>query len=123
MYEVICKYCGTKKVYPNYRGHPTKFCDSKCQAAWSAKNKRDQLAEKRNRQACRKYSQVIMLEEQCAGCYYSGVVGGCVCCNYFEIAGHTRHSLHPDGLPQVCEEYKPKKKNRSNAMTIKQRRK
>lgn len=50
--------------------------------------------------------------EKCAKCRFSCVFENKPLCNYFEVMGHTRTSLHPEGLTDDCREFQPRKRKR-----------
>lgn len=60
-----------------------------------------------------KYSRPLVDPKLCAKCVYhenSNIYG--FCCGYLTKTGHTRTSLHPEGLTSDCKEFKAKTRAR-----------
>lgn len=115
-YETLCPNCG-KPIRPELlrENKARKFCNRQC---WSEYNeKKKALAEKQK--VHRTLTPAKTPEEQCQKCRYGGSIGGTWCCSYFEIVGHTRHSLHPEGLPDECQEFEKRKRGRPKSIKIK----
>jgi hypothetical protein len=110
MYDFICKNCGKKHTRATQNAPNQKFCDRNC---WSEYNKKKMQAEaeakKQEQLERRKRRTTITPASQCEKCIYGYSIASVWCCGHFEIAGYTRHSLHPEGLPAECQEYQPKK--------------
>ena len=104
MYEFECKNCGKKHTELHAKGPRKMFCDRKC---WSEYRKKEKTP-----------TPAKTPEEQCVKCLYSHVYGKICGCGYYSIMGHTRHSLHPEGLPDECQEYEPKTPKRTRSRKI-----
>lgn len=114
MYEFTCKYCGKTNVARTKNKTQKVFCNSTCQKAYYRDLRQKRDADYAKFQASHCMSAPKTPEYQCRTCKYGVVLGGgFACCGYFEFTGHTRHSLHPEGLPDICQEFEPKKRKRS----------
>ena len=124
MYEFVCRNCGKREMYPRVtnRQHSV-YCDKKCQQEWWEK-KRAEDAKKaaESRRAKNALSETKTDPMQCAKCVHGLLIGDRFGCGYMFFMGHTRHSLHPDGLPDECQEYERKtSKRKRNQPKIKKR--
>ena len=117
-YETLCPNCG-KPIRPELlaENKDGKFCNRQCWREYHDKKKA--LAEKYK--VSHTMTRPKTPEEQCKKCRYGNNIGGTWGCSYFEITGHTRHSIHPEGLPDECQEFQRRKRGRKpKSMTIKQ---
>ena len=114
MHEIICKNCGKHEIIPTHNSHTDRvFCNKQCQREWWEKQRLAKKAKAAENDPSRKIlSWPKTPEEQCKRCEYGMYIGGVWCCGHFEIAGHTRNKLHPEGLPEECQEFMKKKRKR-----------
>ena len=120
-YYGLCPNCG--KEFPlfhkKYRME-RKYCSNECRREFEQKR---MAANEAMRKAARASAHLLGATktppEQCKKCQYGGYVGGMWGCNYFEITKHTRHSLHPEGLPDECQEFEKKKRGRPKGIQVK----
>ena len=82
---ISCKYCGKQIEVPG---------------------------ENTNRLYCSESCKKKAYRAQCGKCQYGTKLENFWCCGYFEIMGHTRTSLHPEGLTSHCYEFTPRKRGR-----------
>lgn len=109
-YGDLCPNCN-KPLSRELLYQQRKFCCRKCWQEFHAKNRAlRELAEKQK--IHHTLSPVRTPPEQCERCRYGQCIGGNWCCNYFEATDRTRHSLHPEGLPDVCQEFEKRKRGR-----------
>lgn len=103
MREYGCKNCG-KKIIRTKGCSNQRYCSPKCKAEF----------EKKKHPGKTWYlSPTKTPAEQCERCIYGIYVGGVWCCGYFDIEGHhARIVLHPEGLPDDCQEFQPRTKKR-----------
>jgi hypothetical protein len=122
MYDFTCLNCGKKAVLPVTSCTPKKFCCRTCYREYIAKhrtmpdtkpriNSRMQAAPAKAGASDTSRKPLVDIGK-CKRCAYgTGDEYSNACsCNYFVIAGHSRTSLHPEGLTSTCYEFKPKKK-------------
>jgi hypothetical protein len=117
MYEVICKYCGAKKVYPHHGRYPTTFCNKECSDAYDAKVRRERRAAAREKRNVSSQSQTPVPLERCQKCKYGSKIG----CNYMLETGKSRVAMHlgekhPKILPADCKEFEPRPRQRRNKL-------
>lgn len=102
IYEFNCARCGEKQsVEYTFGGHP-KYCSS-CRSIAYRENKN--IRGKNGEGISNYYSPLVDLRK-CGRCCYSqgGGKTGTICM-YFELTGHSRTFLHPEGLTADCKEY------------------
>lgn len=115
MDEFVCKNCGKRNRFISLdcKTDPV-FCNKQCQQEWWKKNRdaaKKEAAEKKRQHYT--LTKTKTPESQCRRCKYGTQIGDRYGCRYFEVKGHTtRHFLHPEGLPDECQEFKPKRKRR-----------
>lgn len=116
-YEFDCAYCGKHVVMEHDRGQRKKYCSKKCSSAmWEELHR----GRKKGQKDKVTLSYPLVPVRQCAKCRYGLLVGSDICCAYFEIAGQTRTSLHPEGLTAECQEFKPRAMERKKIpLTVK----
>lgn len=112
-YETLCPNCG-KPIRPELlaENKDRKFCNRQC---WSEYNEKKAAEKQRKKMLIRQQHYLTRPktpEEQCKKCRYGSYIGGMWCCNYFEVAKHSRHSIHPEGLPDECQEFQRRKRGR-----------
>ena len=103
---IPCKYCGKPMEVPDNRKITKRYCSKNCQDR--ARRARE------NGYLSQKMSEPLVPTEQCKKCQYGTNLENIWRCGYFEIMGHTRTSLHPEGLTSHCYEFKPRKRGRKN---------
>ena len=103
---IPCKYCGKPMEVPDNRKITKMYCSKNCQDR--ARRARE------NGYLSQKMSEPLVSPEQCKKCQFGTNLENIWRCGYFEIMGHTRTSLHPDGLTRHCYEFKPRKRGRKN---------
>ena len=100
---ISCKYCGKQIEVPGENTNRL-YCSESCKKkAYRAKKNGGFLVDQ---------SKPRIQPEQCGKCQYGTKLENFWCCGYFEIMGHTRTSLHPEGLTSHCYEFTPKKRGR-----------
>ena len=122
MYDFTCLNCGKKAVLPVTSCTPKKFCCRTCYREYIAKyrtmpdtkpriNSRPQAAPAKAGASDTSRKPLVDIGK-CKRCAYgTGDEYSKACsCNYFVIAGHSRTSLHPEGLTSTCYEFKPRKR-------------
>lgn len=108
MYEFVCKNCGKKQTAWHVHGCEKMFCDRKCWSEYNQKHRK--VAEQHKR--INGLTPPKTPESQCQKCMYGSQIGRTWGCSFFEIMGYTRHSLHPEGLPDECQEFERKRRGR-----------
>lgn len=120
--EHICKMCG-KSFVSTYM--ESKYCSRECYAKARAakvipptvrqpKPKQDKAAAEATAKAgaSDNRSKPLVDTKWCNRCEYG--TGDAYAkrnsCNYMNIMGHSRTSLHPEGLTSTCYEFKPRKR-------------
>lgn len=58
------------------------------------------------------YSKPLVDLKKCAKCIYAAGGNTNIYCGYLNITGHSRTSLHPEGLTSDCKEFMPRKRGR-----------
>lgn len=110
MYEFVCRNCGkhnTGVVAQNRT--PKVFCNRQCFEEYQKKRK----AAKENKAKRYALSPQKTPPEQCEKCRYGCLIGRIQGCGYFDIPGNTsRLLLHPEGLPDECQEFERRKRGR-----------
>lgn len=101
-----CKYCGKPIEILNEKRKVKQYCSDAC-------CKRAQRA-RENGYIRPDLSKPLVPTEQCGKCHYGAMLENIWRCGYFEETGHTRTSLHPEGLTSHCYEFTPKKRGRKN---------
>lgn len=101
-----CKYCGKPMEVPDNRKTTKKYCSKICSEKARYKREHENLT--------KKMSDPLVDPEFCRVCQYGTNLENFWRCGYFEETGHTRTSLHPEGLTSHCYEFKPKKRGRKN---------
>jgi hypothetical protein len=112
MYDFTCLNCGKKHTVPSANVAPKKFCNRTCWREYCEKT-RNKAAEALAKAGASDTGRKPLVDiGKCKRCVYgTGDEDSKACsCNYFVIAGHSRTSLHPEGLTSTCYEFKPKKK-------------
>jgi hypothetical protein len=121
MYEFKCLNCGKSATLPSTSCTPKKFCSRACYLEYIAKYKTMPDTKPRINKATGAPAKAGASDTsrkplvdigKCKRCAYgTGDEYSNACsCNYFVIAGHSRTSLHPEGLTSTCYEFKQKKK-------------
>lgn len=65
-------------------------------------------------------TKTLVSGDKCKRCVFRfGSEEGLHLCNYFEIKGHSRTSLHPEGLTSVCHEFQPRQRKHRYQAEIK----
>lgn len=105
MHERDCKNCGKKMLIGAWSNQL--YCSDQCRKQF----KKKRLAEQK--------PQLLSLtktpSEQCRKCQFGHMMGGFLGCGYIFIQGHSRHSLHPGGLPDECQEFQCRRRGRRSA--------
>lgn len=104
-----CPNCGNI-LYMRPNGQVNIFCNHKCQIEYGEKKR---MAKKQKQLETAAMRKAPIPERQCGQCMYGFEFGSQMGCIYFEITGHTRHSLHPGGMPKECQEFKRRRKGRT----------
>lgn len=108
----ICPYCG-KEISPLdlKTNRERKFCNRQC---WTDYYKRKREAEEVKKQKALRYmDRPKTPEEKCKRCRWGCSIGGIWGCIYFDVEEHhARLVLHPEGLPDECQEFERKKRGR-----------
>ena len=107
MYEFVCRNCGKREVYPRVtnRQHSV-YCDKKCQREYQERRRTEDAQKAKEKQRAKNALSLPKIPaSQCAKCVYGLQIGGLWGCGYLFYMGHTRHSLHPEGLPDECQEF------------------
>lgn len=106
MREYGCKNCGKKIIRTTGCGNQ-RYCSPKCKVEFE---KKKQMEAAKNRHIL---TPPKTPEEQCERCLYGCAMGGMFGCGYFDFTWNTcRTLLHPEGLPDECQEYKPRIRQR-----------
>lgn len=104
MYDFTCKYCGKEHKNVLDSGYQKVFCNRQCWNAHREQRKAEAPAKARARDA----AGPLVPPSKCRRCVYRIQIGTETGCNYLSITGHSRLSLHPDGLTPDCQEFKPR---------------
>ena len=118
-YETVCPNCGKPlRRELLLENKDRKFCNRAC---WREYHDKKNAEREKRKAMIHKLSAQLVPPEQCERCRYGCSMGGVQGCGYFDITGHTRTSLHPEGLSGECQEFARKKRGRKpKSMTIKQ---
>lgn len=116
---LVCKNCGQQKNVTRYHYDvERKFCSRQCFREWQIKEQARKLAEApppptEKKPPGKAITKPRTPEAQCKKCKWGQMIGHVYGCGYFDFDNnHSRHYLHPDGLPDVCQEYEPRKRKR-----------
>ena len=108
MRDFVCKNCGERFTTVKEYDVERKFCSKQCYREFCKKHPIPGAGSNGY-----KLTKPKTPEAQCKKCEFGNCIGSTWCCGYFDIGdNHSRHYLHPEGLPDVCQEYKPKKRKR-----------
>lgn len=105
MATIPCKVCG-KPIEVMEKQKKRMYCSESC--------RKKAFMAKKNGFLQQKLSKPLVPTEQCGKCHYGAMLENIWRCGYFEETGHTRTSLHPEGLTSHCYEFMPKKRGRKN---------
>ena len=112
-YEFDCAWCGKHVALEEFRGHPQKFCCKRCC------NKAYEARRGGKKQEPKERPGPLVPLEKCEKCRFSSrPTGEYFMCAYHEIMGHSRTSLHPEGLTSDCKEYQPRRRSRKTGSLI-----
>lgn len=113
MYEFECKNCGKKWTILQNNGIEKQFCNRQCWREYNEKKRKAVEQQKR----INGLTPPPTPEEQCKKCLYGSQIGSNWGCSYFEIMDSARHAIHPDGLPDECQEFEPRRRGRRSNHT------
>lgn len=121
VYEFTCANCGKTQILTFREGRCSKkFCNTECMKEyWEKKRQADADEAKAARAERTKQKRKIVPKSKCRQCKYSSLNRDDTICCYFELAGHSRLSLHPEGLNANCQEFAPRTKKRNKALSVK----
>lgn len=115
-YQENCSFCGNKIPPKKRQFQPRKYCSRECwlkacdakkAASAEEKARRKEIRKTQSKSGEREYDARCM---KCRWCLFRGEYTMCV---YFDHHDHTRSFLHPEGLPEVCQEFEPRKRGQS----------
>jgi hypothetical protein len=112
MYEFTCMNCGKVHVVKTASTTPKKFCNREC---WRQHNEKKRAAQHQTVRVT--LSEPLIPSSQCEKCKYRLSLDGIWCCGYFDICGHTRTAMHPEGLTTECREFERRRQQRKQKNT------